>query len=247
VPDAFSASVPPSEPDTGASGGRRVLSGPVVIISDVHLGSRHCLYAEFSAFLDRLPEDTALVLNGDIDCYRFRGSGDLQAQREAALARLREESRRRRIVWVRGNHDWLRPDDDLPGILFVPDLAIDGMLFVAHGHVFDRLKPHSLPLIWLFRTLHRVHVLLGAESMHVARYAKRYPRLYGILRRHVAHRAVAFARRNGYAAVACGHTHFAEDILSGDVRYLNTGSWTETPVFQLRVDSGSLELEKIVD
>jgi len=218
-----------------------------VIISDVHLGSRHCLYAELMAFLDRLPDDAALVLNGDIDSYRLRASAGLQIRREAALARLREESARRKVAWVRGNHDWLRPADDLPEVLFVPDLAIDGALFVAHGHVFDSLKPNTFPLIWFFRMLHRIRILLGAESVHVARYAKRYPRLYGILRRHVANRAVAFARRNGYAAVTCGHTHFAEDTQIDGIRYLNTGSWTETPVFQLRVDGGFLELKRIVD
>lgn len=222
------------------------LNAPAIIISDVHLGSRHCRYADFLAFLDGLGPDTALVLNGDVDSYRLRGRRALQDEREAGLARLREESLRRQVIWVRGNHDWLRPVEDFPAVVFVPELVIGGTVFVAHGHVFDRLKPRSAPLIWAFRSLHRLRVLLGAESVHVARYAKRYPRLYGILRRHVAHRAVAFARRNGYRAVACGHTHFAEDTSIDGIRYLNTGSWTEVPVYQLRVDEATLALEKIV-
>ncbi len=222
------------------------LNGPAVIVSDVHLGSRHCLYAEFTAFLDRLEADVALVLNGDVDNYRLRPRQCLQAEREAALARLHEESLRRRCIWVRGNHDWLRPVDDLPRVEFVNDLVIGGTLFAAHGHVFDVLKLNSAPLIWVFRTLHRLRILLGAESIHVACYAKRFPRLYNILRRHVTHRAVAFARRNGYSSVACGHTHFAEDTQVGEVRYLNTGSWTETPVFQLRASDAGLDLQKIV-
>ena len=149
------------------------------------------------------------------------------------------------MVWVHGNHDADIGLVDADRILFVPSYNIGRRLYIAHGHAFDLLKPHGLPFIYLFRAFHLVRVALGAEAVHVALYAKRFPRLYGVLRRHVAARATAYAARHGYAAVACGHTHFAEDSVVNGIRYLNTGSLTERPAHQIVVTERELVLEQV--
>jgi UDP-2,3-diacylglucosamine pyrophosphatase LpxH len=81
--------------------------------------------------------------------------------------------------------------------------------------------------------------------MHVAHYAKRFPRLYDILCRHVRLNAVEFAREHGYAAITCGHTHFAEDVMVDGIRYINTGAWTEAPVVCLWMDDVDMKLIRV--
>jgi UDP-2,3-diacylglucosamine pyrophosphatase LpxH len=206
------------------------------------LGSKFCEREKFVRFLDGLPPDAELVLNGDtID----RWHKELPPADEAVLRRLGEESLRRRVVWVYGNHDdgYTLPD---PGrIEFRPWHEIGKRLFVAHGFVFDNVMPRNRCFIAVFRLLHRLRIWLGAESVHVAFYAKKWKFLYGVLRRHVAGNAVEHAVENGFPAVTCGHTHFVEDVMVNGVRYINTGSWTEEPIVCLLVTDADMRLVKV--
>jgi len=166
----------------------------------------------------------------------------LPPRHQAALDRLRAESQRRRIVWVRGNHDerYVLPD---PGrIEFVPFFEIGRRLFVSHGYDFDNIMPYHRLFINLFRFLHRVRVRLGAPAVHVAHYAKKFKLLYRVLQNHVAMNAVQHARERGFAAATCGHTHSIEDRTVQGIRYLNTGAWTEPPLVYLAVMDEGMEL-----
>ena len=59
--------------------------------------------------------------------------------------------------------------------------------------------------------------------------------------------AVHYARKNGFTAVACGHTHFAEEQFINGIQYLNTGAWTEQPTFYVRVTTDEIVLENATD
>ena len=50
------------------------------------------------------------------------------------------------------------------------------------------------------------------------------------------------ARREGFSAVTCGHTHAPMVIEIEGRRYLNTGAWTEAPNHFVRVEGGTVEL-----
>ncbi len=212
-----------------------------VVISDVHLGSRHCRLDTFRRFLDGLTAEDTLVLNGDtVDRRRH-----LPPEHAALLDRLADESRRRRVIWVEGNHDDdFRPAD--PGdMVFVPHFAVGRRLYIQHGFTFDRIMPCHRLFILTFRLMHRLRIALGAEPIHVAEYAKHWPTLYAVLRRHVMDNALRFARVNGFAAVTCGHTHFAETHTAQGARYLNTGAWTEAPAYAVVLDDTSVGLYPI--
>ncbi|MDA0576632.1 MAG: UDP-2,3-diacylglucosamine diphosphatase [Verrucomicrobia bacterium] len=210
-----------------------------IVVSDLHLGSRHCHAAEFLDFLAGLPRDATLVLNGDtID----RRNKKLPPEHETVLAALRALSLRQPVIWIPGNHDDTYRMPDPAGIQFVPTHAIEHRLFITHGHDFDNVMPYHRAFLLLFRCLHHLRVTLGAESVHVAYYAKKFAFLYEYLCRTVRLNAVEHARENGFAAVTCGHTHFIEDSIFEGVRYLNTGSWTERPLVYLLITEDQIGL-----
>jgi len=213
-----------------------------IVISDVHLGSRHCRREAFERFLDRLPDGVTLILNGDTVDYRYRR---MRPDHLASLERLAAESHRRPVVWVDGNHDEnYRPPD--PGaIQFARSYAIGRQLYVQHGFYFDHIMPYHRLFIFAFRVMHGLRIRLGAEPMHVAQYAKRWPVLYAVLRRNVMQNAIRYARTHGFAAVTCGHTHYAEIATVDGILYLNTGSWTETPSYAIVVADKAVTLHEI--
>lgn len=196
------------------------------ITSDLHLGSEHSRHAAFLTFLESLPDGARLVLNGDIVNHFVSGKTLTEAHRRVLYA-IRAASYEREVIWIRGNNDRRLALDDVARIQFVDDFAIDNRVYIAHGHRFDRLMPTArvflVPMRWLYEGIAR---LVGAR-MHVAQFAKRLSGLYGVLCNHVARNAVRYAKRHGYGAVVCGHTHFVEDREINGIRYCNTGCWTE--------------------
>lgn len=214
----------------------------IYITSDIHLGSPYCHAADFTAFVAGLPSGATLVLNGDVvDKWHaaLEGAG-LQA-----LDLLRKRSRDLRVVWVRGNHDDRYTLPDPAGIEMRSSFAVGRRLYVAHGYDFDNVMPYNVFFLRLFRALHHLRILLGAEAVHVAHYAKKWAPLYNVLRRHVAMNAIEYARENGYQAVTCGHTHSVDDVVVDGIRYLNTGAWTEPPHTCLIVGDAELELVRL--
>ena len=95
--------------------------------------------------------------------------------------------------------------------------------------------------------MHDLRVKLGARPVHVAQYAKKWKSFYGYLRKNVMLNAVNYAAANGFEAVTCGHTHFAEEHFIHGIKYLNTGAWTEQPTFYVCVTDNEITLNKTAD
>jgi len=209
------------------------------VTSDLHLGSRHFLGELFSAFLNSLPAGAQLVLNGDIVDYVHTR---IPPAHERVIHLLSEESRRRKVIWIHGNHDpEFRPVDS-GEIEFHKSYALGRRLFITHGYAFDNIIPYNRLFIKVFRALHRFRVLLGAEPVHVAEYAKKWSLFYSVLRKSVMMNAIEYAKENGFESVTCGHTHFMEERVVDGIRYMNTGSWTERPVGYVLVDDAEVKL-----
>lgn len=212
---------------------------PAVITSDLHLGSPFCDTSAFRAFLESLPGNVTLVLNGDLmDPWR-----PLPPDHVATLSRLLEEADRREVVWIRGNNDHDSTVSDFGRIRIEPAGMNGGAVCVTHGHEFDRLLHHNPVLTFPFKTMYRLRSLLGAPPMHIGAYAKRWGWLYRALLAHIVARAVRFAEGKGCHTIVCGHTHFADDRRVRGVRYVNTGSWTERPYCYARVDGDEVVLK----
>jgi UDP-2,3-diacylglucosamine pyrophosphatase LpxH len=210
------------------------------ITSDLHLGVPQCRAEAFLSFLKSLPDGARLVLNGDIITH-YHNDKTLKGIQSEVLKAIVAASYEREVVWARGNNDRKLQFQDQGKIQFVDEYAIGKRLYIAHGHQFDRLMPTVRILLVPSRVLYdAVARLLGSET-HVAQFAKRLNGLYRLLCRHVTGNAVTYAKRHGYAAVTCGHTHYAEDLDIDGVRYLNTGCWTENQAAIVVVDDDGFE------
>ncbi|MDA0989298.1 MAG: metallophosphoesterase family protein [Verrucomicrobia bacterium] len=210
-----------------------------IITSDIHLGNRHCRCQSFMAFLDALPASADLVLNGDVvDRYPTVWPDDHQQ----ALERIQAESHRRRLVWVRGNHDIDYRLDDPANIEFVETTTVGNGLFVSHGHDFGVVTPLKPVIYLVFRLIYHVRTWLTGDRVHIADFAKSFPSLYKVMCDSVANKAVRHARQLGQVAATCGHTHHAEDRMIEGIRYINTGSWTNGLPLAIVADSQGLRV-----
>lgn len=214
-----------------------------IIVSDLHIGSRHFLLRDFECFLKNLPEDYELILNGDVIDNPYL---NLPPAHQRVLNFIEQISFQRKVVWILGNHDVGYPSNTFGQVQFKKSYIIENRLLVVHGYDFDEIMPKNQAFIKAFKTMHNLRVKLGARPVHVAKYAKKWKILYKVLCDNVMTNAVKCALENGYEAVVCGHTHYAEDRFFNGVRYINTGAWTESPTFFLQVTEDRISLTKTV-
>ena len=99
-------------------------------------------------------------------------------------------------------------------------------------------------LIRLFQPIQLMLVRSGSNPVNVTRLAKRLEPFYRLYRWKLMVNAGKLARENGFEAITCGHTHCPEDRVIQDVRYINTGAWTEYPIFYLLVNEKEIGLKK---
>ena len=214
----------------------------LIIVSDLHIGSRFFVTEAFEQFLSQLPEDCELVLNGDVINIPYV---KLNPSHRKILDRIKQRSLRQKVIWLQGNHDNGYVPDRFGEVVFKRSHSVGNKLLITHGDDFDDIMPRNQLFMKVFKWLHKVRVKLGAKPVHVAEYAKKWKSLYRVLRKNVMTNAVKCAIENGYEAVICGHTHYAEDVVFNGVRYINTGAWTEVPSHFLHVNNEKMLLKKV--
>jgi len=215
-----------------------------IIVSDLDIGSRYFLFQNFERFLTNLPDDSELILNGDTLDNPY---SKLVLSHKRILKLIERISYQQSVIWVYGNHDNGYIPNDLGQIQFKSTHTIDDRILITHGDRFDKIMPRYRFFIWAFRLIHDLRLKIGAKPRHVAHYAKKWKCLYKVLCNNVMINAVNYALEKGFEAVTCGHTHFPQDVAVNGVRYINTGSWTEFPVYCLRLNDNRIALKKIDD
>lgn len=215
-----------------------------IVVSDIHLGSRHSLAEALNQALKRF-SFKRLILNGDIfDHTDFTPeeiawalaphaplAGRFDPAHAALLRELHLLSRTREVVWIRGNHDHTL------GTL-IPDIVstmheeyrweYGGKRFLAlHGDQFDRLA-HERPQLYAFGTRFFAFLQwLGPWTRSACSLLKRKTKLYTKALEYVTEGALAHAKHREADYVLCGHTHYVRYESRADVHYYNSGSWTE--------------------
>ena len=215
-----------------------------IIISDLHIGSRFFSYQAFERFIKDIPDNYELVLNGDIiDNPRKK----LKLPHQRALDEIKKASNRHKVIWVEGNHDKGFVPNDFGNVQFKHTHTIGNRLLIAHGHDFDDIMPKNIVFMKVFKLMHNLRIMLGAKPVHVAKYAKKWEFFYRVLRGNVMKNAIRCAIENGYEAVVCGHTHYPENLVYNDIKYVNTGAWTEFPIYYLLITADRMSLMKVDD
>lgn len=213
-----------------------------IIVSDLHIGSRFFLHECFERFLGNISKGYALILNGDIiDNPRAR----LDSIHTRILNLIQQASLSQEVIWVKGNHDNGFVPKGFEKVQFCTLYNIENRLLIAHGDNFDEIMPKNQAFMKAFKFMHDLRVKLGARPVHVSNYAKKWEVFYRVLRRNVMMNAVNCAKENGYIAVTCGHTHFPEEKAINGIRYFNTGSWTESPLYYLQINPDGMTLRKL--
>jgi UDP-2,3-diacylglucosamine pyrophosphatase LpxH len=213
-----------------------------IVVSDLHIGSQYFLHQGFESFLENIPKDCELILNGDVidDPNQI-----LRPAHQRILKLIDQVSCRQRVIWVKGNHDNGYVPNGFKHIHFKTRYSIDDRLLISHGYDFDDIMPRSRMFIQSFKFMHDLMIKFGSKPVDVASYAKKFECLYKVLRDNVMKNAVNCALENGYEAVICGHTHYPEDRVYNGIRYMNTGSWTELPLFYFQMTESEMTLKKV--
>jgi len=213
-----------------------------IVVSDLHIGSRYFQFGIFERFLEALPADHELIMNGDIIDSPYM---KMEESDQRILDMIEDISYRQPVIWVRGNHDNGYVPRSFGKTIFKSSHRIGDRLLITHGDDFDDIMPRSRLFIRAFSLMHNLRVKLGARPVHVAEYAKKWKSFYRVLRNNVASNAVKCAAENGIEAVTCGHTHYPEDLVLDGIRYINTGAWTEFPAHYLQITAENIVLNQM--
>lgn len=213
-----------------------------IIVSDLHIGSQYFQSRILEAFLETLPEDHELILNGDIIDQPYL---KMKKADQRILDHIEQISLGQKVVWIMGNHDNGYTPTGFGEVKMVSSYSLGNRLLITHGDDFDEIMPRSRVFMKAFKWMHSFRVKLGARPVHVAEYAKKWRSFYRVLRKNVALNAVNCAAENGFKAVTCGHTHYAENMIVDNIRYINTGAWTELPAHYLRITADDITLNRV--
>jgi UDP-2,3-diacylglucosamine pyrophosphatase LpxH len=213
-----------------------------VVISDLHLESMHTLSDQIALFIEKLPEECDLILNGDIIDSSYP---NLPRENLKILELIRQESFSRKTVWIRGNHDDCSLLQDRGRIHFKRIHTVDKRLLITHGNELDKTKERMQQLLRPFKLIQFILIKSGFRPVNIARLATRFEPFYKLYRKKLMLDAVKFAKEKGFGAITCGHTHYPEDLKVQGVRYINTGAWTQYPHHYLVVNDREIRLRSI--
>ena len=222
---------------------------PLVVISDVHLGTYGCQAKELLHYLKSIQPQT-LVLNGDIiDIWSFSKSYFPASHMDVLRQIIKMSSLGTRVVYSTGNHDeTLRKYSDIIlGNFELADkliLDLDGKkTWIFHGDVFDsstkgyakilaKLGGKGYDLLILMNSfINWILVLLGKEKRSYSKMIKDSVKKAVAFISDFETTAAEIAIEKNYSYVVCGHIHKPQmkEIQNehGKVMYLNSGDWIE--------------------
>jgi UDP-2,3-diacylglucosamine pyrophosphatase LpxH len=222
---------------------------PLVVISDVHLGTYGCHAKELLHYLKSIQPET-LVLNGDIiDMWSFSKRYFPFTHMEVLRYIIKMSNSGTRVVYITGNHDEAlrKYSDFILGNLELVDkliLDLDGKkTWIFHGDVFDsstkgyakilaKLGGKGYDLLILINSLiNWIFVSLGKEKRSFSKTIKNSVKKAVAFISNFETTAAEIAIEKNYSYVVCGHIHMPQKKIiendKGSVLYLNSGDWIE--------------------
>jgi UDP-2,3-diacylglucosamine pyrophosphatase LpxH len=215
-----------------------------LIISDIHLGDKDC---KAEMLLKVLKENKAktIIIAGDL--FDHHNLHRLNKTHWKVLSRLRKLSKKCKIIYLIGNHCFLKAEfmSILLGFNCKDEHIIelkDKKILVVHGDIFDIyftkykwITNFIINLYYLFR-----HYTPFAENFF--RLFKHHTNDFVEKSSDIKQNALKYIEINNYDNIICGHTHLPEH--SG--KYINTGSFCEKECSYIVIDKkGNITLTKI--
>ena len=222
---------------------------PLVVLSDIHLGTYGCHAKELLHYLKSIQPKT-LVLNGDIiDIWSFSKSYFPAAHMDVLRHIIKMSTLGTRVIYITGNHDEAlrKYSDFILGNFELVDkliLELDGKkTWIFHGDVFDsstqgyakilaKLGGKGYDLLILINSfINWVLVLLGKEKRSFSKMVKDSVKKAVSFVSNFEATAAEIAIEKKYSYVVCGHIHKPQMKIieneKGKVLYLNSGDWIE--------------------
>lgn len=222
---------------------------PLVVISDVHLGTYGCHAKELLHYLKSI-KPKILVLNGDIiDMWSFSKSYFPAAHMEVLRYIIKMSNMGTRVIYITGNHDEAlrKYSDFILGNLELVDklvLDLDGQkAWIFHGDVFDsstqgyakivaKLGGKGYDLLILINSfINWILVSMGKEKRSFSKMIKNSVKKAVAFVSNFETTAAEIAIEKKYSYVVCGHIHMPQKKIvkneNGQVLYLNSGDWVE--------------------
>lgn len=216
-----------------------------VIISDIHLGSSDSNPKKILNFLKSISFDN-LILNGDIiDGWKIKRGGKLRNKEIELLKFILSLSKKKRIIYVRGNHDDFL-DHVIPimlGDIYITNqysFQIDNnKYYVIHGDVFDRITKELKWIAYLGDIGYTFLIKINKFTNKIRKFFKKPYYSFSKQIKIKVKKAVNYissfeknlanlAKQKGYNAVICGHIHHAEIKKIDQIMYYNSGDWIES-------------------
>lgn len=237
-----------------------------IILSDIHLGTKHCQATQVCDFLKHCKAER-IILNGDIiDGWALKRQGGWKKEhtRFIRLILKRIEKKGTEVIYLRGNHDDIM-ERFLPlnfGSLSLVDEYIhettSGRYLVIHGDVFDSVTQNTK---WIAVLGDKGYQFLMTVNRLYNRYrAWRGKDYYSLSKKIKAKvkQAVSYisdfeeqverlARDRGCDGIICGHIHTPANKHIGKIHYLNSGDWVESSTAIVEHQDGSFEVLNYVD
>lgn len=215
-----------------------------IIVSDLHLGTKHSKAEEFIHFLDTHPTEL-LILNGDIiDGWALNRGSKWKKQHTKVISKLLKLSNKTKIIWIRGNHDEFVQEfigSHFGGIEIREDYVLklnDKKYYIFHGDVIDVFitkykwlsKIGSIGYdfaLWLNQIYNGYRKWRNLPYISISQKIKGKVKTATNYINDFETTALSMATKKGCDGVICGHIHQPEDRVINRKRYLNSGDWVE--------------------
>jgi UDP-2,3-diacylglucosamine pyrophosphatase LpxH len=240
----------------------------MIVISDLHLGTRDSKTNEIIEFLDNTPCNT-LILNGDIiDGWALSRGSKWKKKHTKVVNKLLKISETTEVIWVRGNHDEFLDDYigfNMGNIKIVKNHVINvnkwitqdkfesKRYFVFHGDEIDifMLKYKWLSKIgsigydialWMNTQYNRWREFRGLKYKSISKPLKQKVKTATNYVNDFENTAARMAEYHGCQGVICGHIHQEMDRIIDNIHYLNSGDWVESMSAILIHHDGKIEI-----
>lgn len=220
-----------------------------IIISDIHLGSSVCQAKKLNEFLSLIEKDhiitQQIIINGDLfDSWDFR---KLKKSHWKVLSHFRSLAKTKHIVWINGNHDG--PSEiisHLIGVDFLDEYQFesgDKKFLVLHGDKFDNFIVDYPIFTKIADNIYRLIQKID-KSFYLAKLAKSSSKTFLRCSDQIREKAKVYAKKANADVVCCGHTHLATADEKSNIKYYNSGCWTELNCSYLEINQGIVSVNK---